>query len=561
MDFQVPRPTHVSSIDVTLDALPREGPDATTLDSSSGSGDRVGQVALVEGSGPELTRETETLLRRRLRLAAAVLFLGYLVFLPQHYFQTDLSLPGSTFLIVFHTMAIVLFAALAALLYRDRTISLPRLRMIELAMFAFSATFLASVEHFSILRQCRELCQVVQVTECGGVHLALPVGLWLLLIFTYALFVPNTWHRAAIVIGILAAVPVVMIGAMMWYHAEVREILDGGEVAGFVLTIAVASVTGLFGVDTIGSLRQEAFEAKQLGQYRLKRRIGVGGMGEVYLAEHQLMRRPCVMKLIRPDKAGDPRVLRRFHREVRATAKLSHWNTVEIFDYGSTEDGTFYYVMEYLPGMSLADLVDGHGPLPPERVIYLLRQACDALSEAHASGLIHRDIKPGNIFAAQRGGIYDVAKLLDFGLVKPMFEEQQIHLTTEGSITGSPLYISPEQVTANTSPDARSDIYSLGAVGYFLLTGRPPFTGETPIQVLIAHAHEDPVPLSKRREGIPEDINQVILRCLAKSPEDRYSSAAELAEALTTCSDADRWTRAQAAQWWLRYAEETEIPT
>jgi serine/threonine-protein kinase len=341
---------------------------------------------------------------------------------------------------------------------------------------------------------------------------------------------------------------------MMLQHAEVRQLLTATELTGFVLMILVSGVTGLFGVDTIGSLRREVFEARQLGQYQLTGRIGAGGMGEVYLAEHQLLKRPCVVKLIRPDKAGDPRVLARFQREVRATAKLSHWNTVEIFDYGSTDDGTFYYVMEYLPGMSLAELAEQHGPLPPSRVIHLLRQACDALGEAHAAGLIHRDIKPGNIFAAQRGGVDDVVKLLDFGLVKPIVEDQSVQLTTEGSITGSPLYMSPEQATGDTDPDARSDIYSLGAVGYLLLTGLPPFGGDKPIKVMIAHAHEPPVPPSERAPGISADLDRVILRCLAKAPDDRYQTAAALAEALAACRGADQWTRTEAAAWWREHS-------
>jgi len=273
-------------------------------------------------------------------------------------------------------------------------------------------------------------------------------------------------------------------------------------------------------------------------------------MGEVYLAEHQMLKRPCVVKLIRPDKAGDRRVLARFQREVRATAKLSHWNTIEIFDYGSTEDGTFYYVMEYLPGMSLAELVERFGPLPPERAVHFLRQICDALSEAHAAGLIHRDIKPGNIFAAQRGGVYDVAKLLDFGLVKPAPDQEAIHLTGEGMIAGSPLFMSPEQATGDGAPDARSDIYSLGAVGYYLLTGRPPFEGKRAIKVMIAHAHQDVIPPSQHRDGIPDDVQQVVLQCLAKAPADRYQNAASLAEALARCTTADRWTREDARRWW-----------
>jgi len=236
---------------------------------------------------------------------------------------------------------------------------------------------------------------------------------------------------------------------------------------------------------------------------------------------------------------------------VRSTAKLSHWNTIEIFDYGHTQDGTFYYVMEYLPGMSLAELVERFGPLPAERAIHFLAQTCDALTEAHAMGLIHRDIKPGNIFAAQRGGVYDVTKLLDFGLVKPLVDdEHSIQLTVEGAITGSPLFMSPEQAVGDSQPDARSDMYSLGAVGYFLLTGCPPFEGDRPIKVVIAHAHHDVVPPSQHMPTIPRDLEEVVLRCLEKEPSRRYQTAAELAESLRRCEAAGQWTRADAARWW-----------
>jgi serine/threonine protein kinase len=213
-------------------------------------------------------------------------------------------------------------------------------------------------------------------------------------------------------------------------------------------------------------------------------------MGEVYLAEHQLLKRPCAVKVIRPSAAADPQALARFEREVRTTALLTHPHTVEIYDYGRTEDGTFYYVMEYLPGYSSAELVERYGPLSPARAVYLLWQVCGALAEAHAWPLVHRDLKPANIFVAERGGIYDFAKLLDFGLVSQRPDEDT-QLTQEGSVTGSPLYMSPEQALGST-PDARSDIYSLGAVAYFWLTGQPPFTGDRPMEVLVAHAR-DPV--------------------------------------------------------------------
>ncbi len=560
MDDRTPGQTELSSGEPTLDCDPQRGGGPSSLgDTSLGGGGCCG-VALVEGSGPELTRETHELLRGRLRLAAVLLFFAYLVFLPQHFFQTDFSRPGSPFLFAFHCVATLVMGGLGGLLCHRCQISMFRLRLTELGMFGLSAAFLAALQHYIILRQCCELMQIQNVVEGELNQLTLPVGPWLVLIFTYALFVPNTRRRAAVVIGLLAATPVAMIAVMTRVHDEVGQMLFLGELTGFTLVIVVVAVIGLFGVDTIGSLRREVFEARQLGHYRLTRRIGAGGMGEVYLAEHQLMKRPCVVKLIRPDKAGDAKVLTRFQREVRATAKLSHWNTVEIFDYGSTEDGTFYYVMEYLPGMSLWELVERFGPMPPARVIHLLRQACDALSEAHAMGLIHRDIKPGNIFAAQRGGVYDVAKLLDFGLVKPLIEERSVQLTTEGAITGSPLFMSPEQAVGDDHPDARSDIYSLGAVGYYLLTGAPPFEGERPIQVMIGHAREEVVPPSRRQAGIPPDLEQVVLRCLAKAPIDRFQSAAELADALAACKSADSWSRSDAAVWWQQQEQEQEVP-
>jgi serine/threonine-protein kinase len=207
--------------------------------------------------------------------------------------------------------------------------------------------------------------------------------------------------------------------------------------------------------------------------------------------------------------------------------------------------------MEYLPGMSLAEMVERHGPLAPERGIYLLRQVCDALREAHQSGLVHRDIKPANVFVSQRGGVYDVVKLLDFGLVKPIAEDQSVHLSTEGMIAGSPLFMSPEQAVGDASTDARSDIYSLGASAYFLLTGQPPFRGENAVKLVIAHTNEVPVPPSRHNGSIPTDLEQVILKCLAKNRSERFQNITELESALTQCEASGRWSREKAAEWWL----------
>ena len=271
------------------------------------------------------------------------------------------------------------------------------------------------------------------------------------------------------------------------------------------------------------------------------------------MAEHRLLKRPCAIKLIRGNQVSDPHSLVRFEKEVRSTARLSHWNTVEIYDYGHTDDGTFYYVMEYLPGLNLAELIQRFGPMCPERVIHFLLQTCDALSEAHAVRLIHRDLKPANIFASYRGGMYDVAKLLDFGLV--VDDARGEHLLTPDpaqvhSFAGSPLYMAPEQASGDLPPDPRGDLYSLGATAYCLLTGHPPFEGKSPLRLMIAHARDPVIPPSRWEPSIPRDLEFVILRCLEKHPSRRFANVRELRDALLRCAAAGKWTQERAAQWW-----------
>ncbi|HEV3255339.1 MAG TPA: serine/threonine-protein kinase [Gemmataceae bacterium] len=493
---------------------------------------------IVDGSGPHLTKETQPLLRMRLRAAAFILLIGFSVFLVRHVVGALTGELLDPLLLSFHTLVVLVLGFSSMMLYRHCPMSMRQLRFAELVIFSLPAMFFLALQ------------RRVTLSDVGRGFMPPPMAFWPLLIFTYGMFIPNTWRRAARVIGAMALAPVLLVAGMMLAYPQVAEVMTVVDIMQHVLVLVVAAVAAVFGTHVIITLRREAFEAKQLGQYRLITPLGAGGMGEVYLAEHLMLKRPCAIKLIHPGQAADPHVLARFEREVRMTARLSHWNTVEIFDYGRTEDGTFFYVMEYLPGRSLEDLLQRHGPLPAERVVHLLRQACQGLREAHAIGLIHRDIKPGNLFAAQRGGLYDVVKLLDFGLVKPVAETPSARLSQEGAISGTPLFMSPEQARGLPDLDARSDIYSLGAVAYTLLTGRPLFERTTPWEVMISQARDDVVPPSMVQADVPDDLERVILRCLAKRPEDRFQDTDSLEQALAECAAADQWTQSQAARWW-----------
>ncbi len=292
------------------------------------------------------------------------------------------------------------------------------------------------------------------------------------------------------------------------------------------------------------ALRRQVREAESLGQYRLDSKIGEGGMGEVYKATHAMLRRPTAIKLLRPELTGEE-TLRRFEREVRETSRLSHPNTVGIYDYGRTPDGLFYYAMEYLNGVSLKDLVERDGPLPPARVIHILVQACGALHEAHGLGLVHRDIKPGNLMLCERAGEHDVVKVVDFGLVKD-FRSADPGLTQLGSVCGTPEAMAPEVIGGDPAQPA-SDLYGLGIVGYYLLCGRPIFHARTPGEFIGHHLHTPPVPLRERAPATPPDLENAIMRCLEKDPQRRPKSAAALRAELQACAFAGAWSEEDAA--------------
>ncbi len=327
----------------------------------------------------------------------------------------------------------------------------------------------------------------------------------------------------------------------------------------------ISAFLSVIPVKIIHRLGHQVRQARELGSYRLEEPLGKGGMGEVFRATHQMLARPAAVKLIRPEILGSSSpaaarvIIQRFRREAEAAASLRSPHTISLYDFGVANDGTFFLVMELLDGLDLETLVERFGPLPPERVVHLLRQACASLEEAHTRGLVHRDIKPSNIFTCRLGLEVDFVKVLDFGLVKAVDDgaREATLLTAPDSTTGTPAYIAPEMVRGDRVADHRVDIYTLGCVGYWLLTGRLVFQAPNAIQLMYQHANATPVPPSQRSElEIPADLDSVILACLAKYPEDRPQSAGELARRLATAVPA-AWTEEQAQRWWDRHHPET----
>jgi serine/threonine-protein kinase len=300
-------------------------------------------------------------------------------------------------------------------------------------------------------------------------------------------------------------------------------------------------------------------EAREMGSYRLVERLGQGGMGEVWRAEHRMLARPAAIKLIRPEMLGTTGsetrqvILRRFEREARATALMRSPHTMELYDYGVAQDGTFYYVMELLDGFDFKALVERFGAVPAERAIYLMVQLCDSLAEAHDARLIHRDVKPANIYLCRQGRSVDFVKVLDFGLVKPggPMQPDQERLTAEHSTSGTPGFMSPEQVMGAPEVDRRSDLYAVGCVGYWLLTGSLVFEGRTSMEIMMRHVRDEPVPPSRRVElQVPKELDAVIMACLAKDPELRPQTADELRALLEAVPLARPWGLDRARQWW-----------
>ena len=498
------------------------------------------------GSAVGLSEETSHLLRFRLRLLSALLLGIVLLLTFKALFAQGIvasSAEGLSVLIVLLASTVILFSPLQ--------MSIGWLRAVELVVFGWSTISTLWV-HYVLMNQA------VAAGDQGTIsaqhqHMVLP---FVLLIFLYALFIPATWKRAALVIGSITVSVIALRIVLVVQNPQLREYLNVEQTTQAGVLLILSSISAIFGSHVINGLRVEAFKSRQLGQYMLKEKLGSGGMGEVWRADHRLLARPAAVKLIRPEMLGDrtvaQNVLRRFEREAQATAALTSPHTITVYDFGVTDDRAFYYVMELLDGCDFGKMVKGSGPVPAGRVIYLISQVCDSLAEAHFNGLIHRDIKPSNLFACRLGNEADFVKVLDFGLVKssgvePPGEQQ---LTRVGVLTGTPGFMSPEQITGENL-DGRSDLYALGCVAYSLLTGTTVFEGDGAMAVAIQHVKDCPIPPS-RRAGIPvpADLEEVVLSCLEKSPDRRPPDAMTLRRRLRSCSSAQDWDDEKARDWW-----------
>lgn len=384
------------------------------------------------------------------------------------------------------------------------------------------------------------------------------VGVWVVL---FTVVVPTAPRRALLTaLASVSSVPVT-IGLMIVSGYTTFRLDPAPFFFGLVFPYLLVVCMAYVGARVVYSLGTEVKRAREMGSYQLEQKLGEGGMGEVWRARHRMLARPAAIKLIRPSSTGSGRAgmsdeaVHRFEREAQVIARLRSPHTVELFDFGRSADGAFYYVMELLEGLDADSLIRRFGPVPPERAIHLLRQVCHSLSEAQSCGLVHRDIKPANLFLCHYGEEYDFVKVLDFGIVGANRDRDHpgpVH-TQANAVLGTPAFMSPEQAMA-TEVDGRADIYATGCVAYWLLTGQLVFTAGTPLGILMHHAQTEPKPPSAQTElPIPAALDELVLSCLAKDPAKRPQSARELSQRLAGLGEANGWTQDRAKEWWARH--------
>jgi serine/threonine-protein kinase len=386
------------------------------------------------------------------------------------------------------------------------------------------------------------------------------VAVWML---GFAMMVPSPPRLALLAaLGSATAVPAIVAFAVT-IAPEPTAITASRYFLQVLVPYLIVVVIADVGARVIYRLGTELKRARELGAYHLVERLGSGGMGDVWRAEHRLLARPAAVKVIRADAARTSpseiaELEARFEREAQAIASLRSPHTIQLYDFGVAADGRFYYVMELLEGLDLHVLVQRFGPTPVPRAVHLLKQVCHSLAEAHGAGLVHRDIKPANVFVCRYGGDLDFVKVLDFGLVKPVARPvQTTTLSGVHSLRGTPAFMAPEQVLGVHAVDARTDVYAVGCLAYWLISGEMVFTGRTAMETITLHAHEPPLPLSRRTsQPVPDALDRLLLACLDKDPARRPANGAELGEQLAALMLAERWTKPLAREWWEVFRSE-----
>ena len=484
-------------------------------------------------------------MQRLLGAFTAAMFLGFTLITLR-----DALSVGGGWLVARGIVVVVMAAATALIVMRERW-PLAKLRLVEALVFVTVTLYLAARTY---------AVGVADLTAGSASWTSTLLGFGLLMI-AYGIFVPNPLIRAIAGIALIGAAPLASALLLRANNPELQATFDAtatGRLFETSLLLGTSAAMAIFAAFLTFSLFTFAFDQRKRTFYDLEERIGSGGMGEVWRARHRTLARPTAIKLIREDRikgvdAGHARrVLLRFEREAKATAALRSPHTIDVYDFGITEDGHFFYAMEYLDGVDLEALVDQFGPVPAERAVHFLLQACDSLSDAHGQGLTHRDIKPANLFLSRLGPSRDHIKLLDFGLVqheKPA--EQSEKLTIEGTTTGTPAYMAPEMVVQKNGVDSRADIYALGCVSYWLVTGKQVFEADTGVALIVEHVKTAPTPPSERTElPIPPEFEAIIMKCLAKDPADRFQSTGEMAAALSEVPGTHAWDAKRADEWW-----------
>jgi hypothetical protein len=496
--------------------------------------------------GMQTDEESRSYLQSRLQVLSGLMFWSFIILLAfmslMYGVYPDIKPHQENTILVMSAVGLIIIAVTWRRFLLRRTLSIQKLNAIDL-MYAIGTG--------SVFGASAYLAQEFHPSAYGCLVYAC------FMVLLRAIVIPSTGPRTAVT-GVLTVLPMTVAAVLVAF--ETKQDLPGPAfVCGDIVISGVVVLLATVGSRITFGLRRQASAAMQLGQYTLDGKIGEGGMGTVYRARHALLRRPTAVKLLLPDKIGAD-TLDRFEREVQHMSQLTHPNTVAVFDYGRNPEGVFYYAMEFLDGIDLENLVQQYGPQPADRVISIMIQVCGALHEAHSKGIIHRDIKPANIILCERGSVPDIAKVVDFGLVKEITanngESAQV-------ILGTPAYVAPEAVTDPDLVGPPADLYALGAVGYYLISGKRVFEGKTSVDVCVQHVTSAPKPPSQVSAiHVPEALEQLIMKCLSKAPETR-PAAMPLAKLLRAIASTNDWPEDDALRWWdeFRKKDKTNIAT